>query len=79
MYSRKKLSIFGGAGIGSIIAECALRMGFETITIIDGDKVEKSNLNRQNYRLEDVGNYKAESLAKRLLSINPLSENHGHQ
>lgn len=63
--------LLGGAGIGSIIAECALRMGFETITIIDGDKVEESNLNRQNYRLEDIGNYKAESLAKRLLSINP--------
>ena len=63
--------LLGGAGIGSIIAECALRMGFETITIVDGDKVEESNLNRQNYRLEDVGCYKAESLAKRLLTINP--------
>lgn len=63
--------LLGGAGIGSIIAECALRMGFETLTIVDGDKVEVSNLNRQNYRLEDVGSYKAESLAKRLLSINP--------
>ena len=63
--------LLGGAGIGSIIAECALRMGFETITIIDGDKVEESNLNLQNYRLEDISNYKAESLAKRLLSINP--------
>ena len=72
MYSRNRIYIkpdeqekikhfrvlLGGAGIGSIIAECALRMGFETITIIDGDKVEKSNLNRQNYRLEDVGNYR---------------------
>lgn len=31
--------IIGGAGIGSIVAECALRFGFEHITIIDGDKV----------------------------------------
>ena len=52
MYSRNRIYIkpdeqekikhfrvlLGGAGIGSIIAECALRMGFETITIIDGDK-----------------------------------------
>lgn len=29
---------FGGAGIGSIVAECALRFGFEHITIVDGDK-----------------------------------------
>ncbi len=63
--------LLGGAGIGSIIAECALRMGFETITIVDGDKVEESNLNRQNYQIDDIGNYKAESLAKRLLAINP--------
>jgi Dinucleotide-utilizing enzymes involved in molybdopterin and thiamine biosynthesis family 2 len=43
--------LLGGAGIGSIIAECALRFGFETITIVDGDLVEESNLNRQNYRI----------------------------
>ena len=30
--------VFGGAGIGSVIAECALRFGFENITIVDGDK-----------------------------------------
>lgn len=62
--------LLGGAGIGSVIAECALRFGFETITIVDGDRVEESNLNRQNYTYEDIGNYKAESLAKRLLQIN---------
>jgi len=41
--------LVGGAGIGSVIAECALRFGFEDIVIVDGDKVELSNLNRQNY------------------------------
>ena len=42
----KDYKIFlGGAGIGSIIAECALRFGFEHITIVDGDKVEGSDLN----------------------------------
>lgn len=39
--------IIGGVGIGSIVAECALRFGFEHITIIDGDKVEESHLNRR--------------------------------
>lgn len=63
--------LLGGAGIGSVIAECALRFGFENITIIDGDKVELSNLNRQNYTENDLGEYKAESLTKRLLAINP--------
>lgn len=68
----KDYKIFlGGAGIGSIVAECALRFGFEHITIVDGDKVELSNLNRQNYTENDLGRYKAECLAERLLSINP--------
>lgn len=61
----------GGAGIGSIVAECALRFGFEHITVVDGDKVEESNLNRQNYTKNDIGRYKAECLTERLLSINP--------
>ena len=63
--------LLGGAGIGSIIAECALRFGFEKITIIDGDKVDLSNLNRQNYFRTDIGKYKAETLCKRLKKINP--------
>lgn len=66
--------LLGGAGIGSIIAECALRFGFENITIVDGDKVEESNLNRQNYVKTDIGKYKAETLCKRLLKINPDAE-----
>lgn len=63
--------LFGGAGIGSVIAECALRIGFECITIVDGDRVELSNLNRQNFTKLDLGKYKAECLAERLLKINP--------
>ena len=63
--------LLGGAGIGSNIAECALRFGFERITIVDGDRVESSNLNRQNYTEKDLGRYKSEALAERLLQINP--------
>lgn len=67
----KKTSILlAGAGIGSVIAECLLRLGFETLTIIDGDIVELSNLNRQNYIEEDISIFKVEALKQRLLSIN---------
>lgn len=62
--------ILGGSGIGSVIAECALRLGFENITIIDGDEVETSNLNRQNYTQNDVTVPKVEAIKNRLLSIN---------
>jgi molybdopterin/thiamine biosynthesis adenylyltransferase len=62
--------ILGGSGIGSVIAECALRLGFENITIIDGDEVELSNLNRQNYTENDITTNKVDAIKKRLLSIN---------
>jgi len=67
----KKTSILlAGAGIGSVIAECLLRLGFETLTIIDGDVVELSNLNRQNYIENDISKSKVEAIKERLLSIN---------
>ncbi len=63
--------LLGGSGIGSVIAECALRLGFENITIIDGDQVELSNLNRQNYTIDDIEKDKVKALQDRLQSINP--------
>ncbi|MDR6514782.1 ThiF family adenylyltransferase [Chryseobacterium camelliae] len=66
--------ILAGSGIGSNIAECALRFGFENITVVDGDRVEASNLNRQNYIHHDISRYKAESLYHRLKSINPNAD-----
>ncbi|PXY46682.1 HesA/MoeB/ThiF family protein [Flavobacterium hydrophilum] len=62
--------LLAGAGIGSVIAECLLRLGFETLTIIDGDIVELSNLNRQNYIEKDISISKVEALKERLLLIN---------
>jgi len=66
--------LLGGAGIGSNIAECALRFGFEKITIVDGDTVESTNFNRQNFEEKDLGRYKSEVLAERLLRINPNAD-----
>lgn len=63
--------LLAGCGIGSNIAECALRFGFENITLVDGDTIELSNLNRQNYTYQDISSYKAETLYHRLKSINP--------
>ncbi len=63
--------VFGGLGLGSVIAECALRMGFENLHLVDGDTVEISNLNRQNYTLDDVGKPKCIALCERLKQINP--------
>ena len=71
---KKVRVLLAGAGIGSNIAETLLRLGFEKLTIVDGDVVEESNLNRQNYLLEDVGRPKVEALRERLIAINPLAD-----
>jgi molybdopterin/thiamine biosynthesis adenylyltransferase len=60
-----------GSGIGSVFAELALRTGNPQLTVCDGDVVEASNLNRQNYVHADLGTSKAASLTTRLQAINP--------
>ena len=62
--------VVGGSGIGSVVAECALRLGFENITVIDGDSVEQSNLNRQNYTESDIVKEKVFAIQSRLRAIN---------
>ena len=44
------------------------------MTIVDGDKIEESNLKRQNYVKAEIGKNKEETLCKRLLKINPDAE-----
>ena len=66
--------VIAGSGIGSNIAECALRTGFEKICVIDGDLIENSNLNRQNYTEDQIGTSKAVALYERLKSINSNAE-----
>lgn len=63
--------LFAGAGIGSHIAETALRMGFEHITLVDEEVVRTDHLNSQNYCAADVDRLKVEALKERLLCINP--------
>lgn len=66
-----KITIGGAGGIGSNVAVNLVRAGITTLTIIDFDKVEPSNLNRQFYFADQIGGLKVEMLAKNLLRINP--------
>jgi molybdopterin/thiamine biosynthesis adenylyltransferase len=63
--------LVAGCGIGSTIAETCLRLGFQHLTLVDHDRVEAHNLNRQNFTAQDVGTQKVDALAKRLRAINP--------
>ena len=66
-----KITIVGAGGIGSNVAATLVRSGATNIKIIDYDKVELSNLNRQQYFLEDVGKYKVLAIKDILKRINP--------
>jgi tRNA A37 threonylcarbamoyladenosine dehydratase len=71
------VAIFGLGGIGSCAAEMLCRGGIGKLTIIDGDIVVLSNLNRQLHSLRSNLNYeKTIVLQDRLLSINPNLEVH---
>jgi molybdopterin/thiamine biosynthesis adenylyltransferase len=70
LLGQKSLVILG-VGLGSNIAELAVRTGFKNLTIVDGDVVSESNLNRQAYVSSDIGNSKVSSVEKRLLEIEP--------
>jgi len=68
--STKRIAILG-CGLGSLVAESAVRFGFRHLLIADGDTVEETNLNRTVYRNRDIGRPKAEALAAHLMSICP--------
>ena len=66
-----KVGIAGLGGLGSNIAAMLARSGVGNLHIVDFDKVDLSNLNRQNYYIDHLGMYKTEAAAKILKSINP--------
>ncbi|MBK5253702.1 MAG: tRNA threonylcarbamoyladenosine dehydratase [Peptostreptococcaceae bacterium] len=67
-----KVLIIGVGGVGSYAAEAIARAGIGEITIMDGDNIALSNINRQLVALqENIGEYKAEVMGKRIKSINP--------
>lgn len=70
----EKTLLVAGCGVGSLIAISAARLGFEKFVLVDGDKVELSNINRQGYTSRDAGSYKVTALAKKIKHINPHAE-----
>lgn len=66
-----KVGIAGAGGLGSNCAANLVRVGFEKLKIIDFDRVEATNLDRQFYFTDQVGMYKVEALRQNLLRINP--------
>jgi sulfur carrier protein ThiS adenylyltransferase len=67
------VGIAGAGGLGSNVAVSLARAGVGRLVIADFDQVEPSNLNRQQYLVEQVGRRKVEALRENLLAINPYS------
>ncbi len=66
------IAVIGLGGVGSYAVEALARCGVGHITIVDPDRIEKSNLNRQlPALLSTIGCYKTEIITKRLRDINP--------
>jgi len=69
---KSKVAVFGIGGVGSFAAEALVRSGIGSITLIDYDIIDISNINRQIHATDDtVGLLKTEVMKQRLLSINP--------
>lgn len=68
--NNKKIVVIGIGGVGSIIPISLVRTGIKNITIIDKDKVDQSNLNRQiAYNINDIGKLKVDALYSHLYEI----------
>jgi len=65
------IGIFGLGGLGGSLAEYLARAGCQNITICDYDQFDRTNLNRQICRLEDVGRNKADVVEELILKIDP--------
>lgn len=65
------VGIAGAGGLGSNCAMHLVRSGFRRFVLTDFDRIDESNLNRQAYRLDQVGQLKVMALSQNMLAVNP--------
>lgn len=69
---KKNILIIGLGGVGSYAVESLIRSGIMSITIVDNDVIDISNLNRQLMTYQsNIGKNKTDEIEKRILTINP--------
>lgn len=68
----KNILVVGIGGVGGYAVESLVRSGIESITIVDYDTIDITNLNRQIIALHStIGMKKIDVMKKRILDINP--------
>ncbi|MBW1842127.1 MAG: HesA/MoeB/ThiF family protein [Deltaproteobacteria bacterium] len=76
---KSQVSIVGLGGLGGTVSEILARTGIGTLNLIDGDRFEATNLNRQFLSTHEMmGKYKTEAAVKRIKEINPSIAVHRH-
>ncbi|MBR3843465.1 MAG: thiamine biosynthesis protein ThiF [Christensenellaceae bacterium] len=73
-FSSAVVAICGLGGLGSNIAIALARAGIGKLILIDFDRVDMTNLHRQQYKAKQIGLYKTDALAENLLEIAPYTE-----
>ena len=67
-----KVAVFGIGGVGSFVCEGLARSGLGNFILVDYDKTDESNINRQLIAtVKTVGRYKVDLMKERILEINP--------
>ena len=73
-FSAATVAVCGLGGLGSNIAVALARAGVGRLILIDFDRVDITNLHRQQYKANQIGLYKADALAENLSEIAPYTE-----
>jgi tRNA A37 threonylcarbamoyladenosine dehydratase len=72
--ARAHVVVLGLGGVGSYAAEALARAGVGRLTLVDGERIDETNVNRQLHALDgEVGRWKAEVMAERLRRIAPAA------
>lgn len=72
-FTDARVAICGLGGLGSHIAVSLARAGVGRLHLIDFDKVDLSNLHRQQYAVTQLGMYKTDALKESLAAISPYT------
>lgn len=72
--SNATVAVCGLGGLGSNIAILLARAGIGKLILIDFDRVDISNLHRQQYKANQIGMYKTEALKDNLFEISPYTD-----
>ena len=73
-FSSATIAVCGHGGLGSNIAVALARAGIGKLLLIDFDRVDITNLHRQQYKANQIGCYKTDALAENLSEIAPYTE-----